>query len=134
MIETFFQLILLYHNLIKKINSSNKRNLKKIIDKVLINNKNKYDFISLIIIINNDFNDEIIKDYFKEIKNISIIIISVNNENIFQKNSINNNYNVHFINFNEYKTNNLDENKLSNLLLEIVSNDLINYNIIKNEI
>ena len=133
MIETFFQLILLYHNLIKKINSSNKRNLKKIIDKVLINNKNKYDFISLIIIINSDFNDEIIKDYFKEI-NISIIIINVNNENIFQKNSINNNYNVHFINFNEYKTNNLDENKLSNLLLEIVSNDLINYNIIKNEI
>ena len=133
MIETFFQLILLYHNLIKNINSFNKRNFKNIIEKVLINNKNKYDFISLIIIINNDFDDEIIKDYFKEI-NISIIIICVNNKNVFLKNYKNNNYNVHFINFNEYKTNNLDENNLSNLLFEIVSNDLINYNIIRNEI
>ncbi len=133
MIETFFQLILLYHNLIKNINSFNKRNFKNIIEKVLSNNKNKYDFISLIIIINNDFDDEIIKDYFKEI-NISIIIICVNNKNVFLKNYLNNNYNVHFINFNEYKTNNLDENNLSNLLLEIVSNDLINYNIIRNEI
>ena len=133
MIETFFQLILLYHNLIKNINSFNKRNFKNIIEKVLSYNKNKYDFISLIIIINNDFDDEIIKDYFKEI-NISIIIICVNNKNVFLKNYKNNNYNVHFINFNEYKTNNLDENNLSNLLFEIVSNDLINYNIIRNEI
>ena len=133
MIENFFQLILLYHNLLKKIYSSKERKFKKIINKVLSYNKNKYDFIALIIILNNDFDDEIINDYFKEI-NISIIIINVNNENNSKINSINENNNIHFINFIEYKKNNFDDNKLSKLIFEIVSNDLINYNIIKNEI